>query len=92
MARGGGSRRAGAAAGSGMGRWLPSPEKAEALEGLAQEGIISPWEIAKWRVSVVEAESAPHPHERVLLVPFMERGLFLPLHDFLRGLLFFYGL
>lgn len=50
-----------------------------------------PREIAAWRAPVEEKEPAPQPFERVLLVPFVERGLSLPLHDFVQGLLFFYG-
>lgn len=34
----------------------------------------------------------PKMHERILHTRFVERGLSLPLHPFLRGLLFFYGL
>lgn len=37
-------------------------------------------------------EARPIEHERVLLVPFIERGLTPPRLDFIRGLLFFYGL
>lgn len=32
----------------------------------------------------------PRPGERVLLMPFVLRGMSLPLHDFFCGLLFFY--
>lgn len=49
-------------------------------------------DICNCRAPHQEQKLAPIDHQRVLLVPFIERGLSLPLHDFVRGLLFFYGL
>ena len=34
----------------------------------------------------------PRPHERVVFVPHLLRGLGFPLHPFFRGLMFYYGL
>ena len=34
----------------------------------------------------------PEPHERVVLIPHFVRGLGFPLHPFVRGLMFYYGL
>lgn len=39
----------------------------------------------------MEAKPAPHTHDQVLLTLFVLRGLSLALHDFFRGLLFYYG-
>ena len=35
---------------------------------------------------------APRPHERVVFLPHFLRGLGFPLHPFVRGLMFYYGL
>ena len=34
----------------------------------------------------------PEPHERVVFLPHFVRGLGFPLHPFVRGLMFYYGL
>ena len=34
----------------------------------------------------------PEPHERVVFIPHFFRGLGFPLHPFVRGLMFYYGL
>ena len=34
----------------------------------------------------------PRPHERVVFLPHFLRGLGFPLHSFVRGLMFYYGL
>ena len=34
----------------------------------------------------------PTPHERVVVLPYFLRGLGFPLHPFVRGLMFYYGL
>ena len=34
----------------------------------------------------------PEPHERVVFIPHFVRGLGFPLHPFVRGLMFYYGL
>ena len=34
----------------------------------------------------------PRPHERVVFLPHFLRGLGFPLHPFVRGLMFYYGL
>ena len=34
----------------------------------------------------------PRPHERVVILPHFLRGLGFPLHPFVRGLMFYYGL
>ena len=36
--------------------------------------------------------STPRPHERVVFLPHFLRGLGFPLHPFVRGLMFYYGL
>lgn len=101
MARGGGNRRGGTAARGGAvantrkGWWMPSVVMDEQLEGLAGFGFLPRWADVNWRapvqegVSTLEAEPGPHPHELVLLTPFVLRGLSLPLHDFFRRLLFY---
>ena len=37
-------------------------------------------------------EPTPEPHERVVFLPHFVRGLGFPLHPFVRGLMFYYGL
>ena len=36
--------------------------------------------------------NTPRPHERVVFLPHFLRGLGFPLHPFVRGLMFYYGL
>lgn len=79
-----------AIAGVGSGKWFPSLVPEEWLDGLAREGVLPLQEHTAWRAPIKEKEPDPHPHEWVLLAPFVERGLSLPLHDFVRGLFFIY--
>ena len=39
-----------------------------------------------------ELISTPRPHERVVFLPHFLHGLGFPLHPFVRGLMFYYGL
>ena len=39
-----------------------------------------------------ELTPTPRPHERVVFLPHFLRGLGFPLHPFVRGLMFYYGL
>ena len=74
------------------GDWLPSAVTEPLLEAFAREGLIPAREIGGWRAPVKENKPAPRPHERVVHIPFIERGFSLPPHDFVRGLLNFYGI
>ena len=73
------------------GAWRPSIIKASDLRLLRQDGVISA-SVADSRVPSGETVHVPPAGYRVMFLAFIIRGLSLPLHPFLRGLLCFYGL
>lgn len=62
------------------------------LKNYSRVGLIPARDLNNWRALINKPVPAPIEDERALHTPFIEQGLSLPLHDFLRGLLFFYGL
>ena len=73
------------------GAWRPSIIKASDLRLLRQDGVISA-AVADARAPNGETIHVPPAGFRVMFLAFIIRGLSLPLHPFLRGLLCFYGL
>jgi hypothetical protein len=69
--------------------WVPSVFKQKDLEKAQANGLIS----ADDQVTFPSTERVPKPPSgfRVMFFDFLLRGLFLPTHEFLRGLLFVYG-
>ncbi|KAJ1262321.1 hypothetical protein BS78_09G097600 [Paspalum vaginatum] len=59
---------------------------------LERKGFLPPQAESGWRLEDIGRAPDPHGDEVVVLVPFYEHGFGLPLHPFVRGLLFFYGL
>ena len=66
-----------------------------AMEGhikkLRKAGYLSD-DIAHWLPDEGQLIPTPRPHERVVFLPHFLRGLGFPLHAFVRGLMFYYGL
>ena len=72
--------------------WKPSSVKHEDLEKLVDAGLLQPQAIAFWRADPGAIWPFNEHYEIVVFTSFYERGFATPAHDFLRGLLFFYGL
>jgi hypothetical protein len=69
--------------------WIPSDFKQKDLEKAQADGLVS----ADDQVIFPSTERIPKPPSgfRVMFLAFLLRGLSLPAHEFLRGLLFIYG-
>jgi hypothetical protein len=69
--------------------WVPSDFKRKDLDKAQADGLIS----ADDQVIFPSIERIPKPPSgfRVMFLAFLLRGLSLPAHEFLRGLLFVYG-
>ena len=72
--------------------WKPSSIRHEDLEKLLEDGLLQPQAVAGWRADPGMARPFNEINEIVVFTPFYERRFSIPAHDFLRGLLFFYGL
>ena len=73
------------------GKWLASTVKEEHIEKLRDAGYLSS-DIAHRQPDKGQLIPTPRPHERVVFLPHFLRGLGFPLHPFVRGLMFYYGL
>jgi hypothetical protein len=73
------------------GKWLSSKVKEAKIAELRSSGYI-PENVACHAPTPGQVIPTPNPGERMVFVPHFVRGLGFPLHLFLRGLLFFYGL
>ena len=62
------------------------------VEALEARGLLLPPAQSGWRLEEIGGAPAPRADEVVVLAPFFDCGFTLPLHPFVRGLLFFYGL
>jgi hypothetical protein len=69
--------------------WVPSAIVKKEVEKARTDGLISSSDSIKFP----STERIPQPPSgyRVMFLAFLFRGLFLPAHEFLRGLLFVYG-
>ena len=63
----------------------------EHIERLRSTGYLS-GDIAHWLPNEGQLIPTPRPHERVVFLPHFLCGLGFPLHPFVRGLMFYYGL
>ena len=61
------------------------------IKRLRKAGCLSN-DIAQWLPEEGQLIPTPRPHERVVFLPHFLRGLGFPLHPFVRGILFYYGL
>ena len=73
------------------GDWQRSSVTERQLEALRRDGVLPPLE--KMATRVPGDEVAPHPRdgERVCFVDFVNRGFAFPVHEFVRGLMYAYG-
>ena len=71
------------------GAWDASTFRSSNLRRLEKDGVLAAGDA---RIPGNEATPQPRPEERVCFASFMQRGLSLPVHSFLRGLLHVYGL
>jgi Putative gypsy type transposon len=74
------------------GDWVKSSVKKADLEALRAQGLLPPVDQAAVRAPGKEVFPAPREGERVCFVDFLPRGFGFPLHDFVRGLLYAYGI
>jgi len=74
------------------GDWVKSSVKRAELDSLCEQGLLPPADQATVRAPGKEVFPAPREGERVCFVDFLPRGFGFPLHDFVRGLLYAYGI
>ena len=72
--------------------WGKSSAKAQELEDLRERGLLPPLEEMKTRAPGKDTVPSPRDGERVCFVDFLPRGFGFPIHPFLRGLLYVYGI
>ena len=72
--------------------WAKSSCRAQDLEDLRDRALLPPWEEMKTRAPGKDVIPSPCDGERVCFVDFLPRGFGFPLHPFLRGLLYVYGI
>ena len=80
-----------AASSKEKGGWSKSIATKKNLDFLTKMGTLPALETGEVRLPGDEEAPEPRDNERVLLVDFVLRGISLPIHEFLRGLLFVYG-
>ena len=73
------------------GRWTASSVTEGQIKKLRKAGYLSD-DIAHWLPDEGKLIPTPRPHERVVFIPHFLHGLGFPLHSFVRGLMFYYGL
>ena len=77
--------------GSGaQGKWMVSSVKEKDITNLREAGYLAQ-EIAHRLPSTRQIIPTSEPHERVVFIPHFICGLEFPLHPFVRGLMFYYG-
>ena len=75
----------------GQGKWMASSVKEKDIAEL-WEAVYLAKEIAHQLPAKGQVVPTPKPNERVVFLPHFVRGLGFPLHPFVRGLMFYYGL
>ena len=73
------------------GKWMASSVTEGHIEKLRGAGYLSS-DIAHRVLDKGQLIPTPRPHERVVFLPHFLRGLGFPLHPFVRGLMYYYGL
>ena len=73
------------------GKWIVSSIMEEDITKLREDGYLAK-EIAHRLPAKGQIVPTPEPHERVVFLTHFVRGLGFPLHPFVRGLMFYYGL
>ena len=74
------------------GDWVKSSVKKADLEALRAQALLPPVDQATVRAPGKGVFPSPREGERVCFVDFLPRGFGFPLHDFVRGLLYAYGI
>ena len=78
--------------GSGaLNKWMVSSIKEKDITQLREAGYLAK-EVAHRLPTKGQIVPTLEPHERVVFIPHFVRGLGFPLHPFIRGLMFYYGL
>ena len=78
--------------GSGaQGKWMVSSVKEKDITKL-REAVYLAKEVAHRLPTEGQIIPTLEPHERVVFIPHFVRGLGFPLHPFVRGLMFYYGI
>ena len=70
---------------------MVSSVKEKDITQLWEDGYLAK-EVAHWLPTEGQIIPTPEPHERVVFIPHFIRGLGFPLHPFVRGLMFYYGI
>jgi hypothetical protein len=93
MAKGKGAAVSGDAAApkTKAGGWKKSTMSEQQITALRKEGQLPPVGDNKVRCPGDEVTPKPNTGERIMFASFVSRGLSLPIHDFVRGLLYAYG-
>ena len=73
------------------GDWQRSSTKKTDVELLRAQGLLPPADQVQVRVPGKEVFPTPRDGERVCFADFIPRGFGFPMHDFVRGLLYAYG-
>jgi hypothetical protein len=76
---------------SGAGNYMSIVSESDLLH-LVDVGVLPPKELCSWRICHGVTVPTEDTHESVVYVPFLIRGLALPISPFFRGLLDFYNL
>ena len=74
-----------------QGKWTASSFTEKNIKELREAGYLAK-EIAHWLPAKKQVIPTPKPGERVVFTPHFLRGLGFPLHPFVCGLMFYYGL
>ena len=70
---------------------MPSSITEEDIKKLREARYLTA-EVSKWLPARGQVVPTPEPHERVVFLTHFVHGLGFPLHPFVRGLMFYYGL
>ena len=74
-----------------QGKWMASSIKEKDVTQLWEAGYLAK-EIAHRLSAKGQITPTPKPNERVVFIPHFLRGLGFPLHPFVRGIMFYYGI
>ena len=75
----------------GQGKWMVSSVKEEDITELRAAEYLAKG-IAHRLPAAGQTIPTPEPNERVVFLPHFFRGLGFPLHPFVRGLMYYYGI
>ena len=75
----------------GQGKWMASSVKEKDITELRAAGYLAK-EIAHRLLAQGQVVPTPKPNERVVFIPHFLHGLGFPLHPFVCGLMYYYGI